>query len=53
MPEHYEENPGTGKLESILIISIKNKNYKIIIRANLSNLGSSGKSSFSDWLSIC
>ena len=28
MLENYEENPGTGKLESISIISIKNEKLK-------------------------
>ena len=37
----------------LYLLKIKNKNYKIIIRANLSYLGSSGKLSFSDWLRIC
>ena len=37
----------------LYLLEIKNKNYKIIIDANLSDLGSSGISSFSDWLRIC
>ena len=48
--ESWEENWNSYQLYQL---TMKNKNYKIIIGANLSYLGSSGLSLFSDCLRIC